>query len=54
MPERGFIEKISSNVEITGKFDESQRKRLAQVVERCPVHKTLVHGVEFEDNATFG
>jgi putative redox protein len=54
MPERGFIEKISSNVEITGEFDESQRKRLAQVVERCPVHKTLAQGVEFEDNATFG
>ena len=22
--------------------------------ERCPVHKTLAHGVTFEDNATFG
>ena len=54
MPDRGFIEKITSNVQITGDFDEAQRKRLAQIAERCPVHKTLMHGVVFEDHATFG
>jgi len=54
IPDRGFIEKITSNVHIEGKFDEAQRKRLAQIAERCPVHKTLAHGVVFEDNATFG
>ncbi len=50
---RGFIQKITSNIEIHGDFDNAQRKRLAQIVERCPVHKTLAHGVAFEDNATF-
>ena len=54
IPDRGFIERITSNVHIEGNFDDAQRKRLAQIVERCPVHKTLAHGVEFEDNATFG
>ncbi len=54
IPDRGFIEKITSNVHIEGNFDDAQRKRLAQIAERCPVHKTLAHGVEFEDNATFG
>ncbi len=53
-PEKGFIEKITSNVHIEGDFDEAQRKRLAQIAERCPVHKTLAHGTAFEDNATFG
>ena len=52
-PDRGFIEKISSNVHIEGDFDDAQRKRLAQIAERCPVHKTLANGVAFEDNATF-
>ncbi len=52
--DKGFIEKITSNVHIEGDFDEAQRKRLAQIAQRCPVHKTLTHGVEFEDNATFG
>ncbi len=54
IPDKGFIEKITSNVHIEGNFDDAQRKRLAQIAERCPVHKTLAHGVVFEDNATFG
>lgn len=54
MPDRGFVECITSNVHIEGDFDEAQRKRLAQIARRCPVHKTLTHGVAFEDNATFG
>ena len=54
IPDKGFIEQITTNVHIEGAFDEAQRKRLAQVAERCPVHKTLANGVRFEDNATFG
>jgi putative redox protein len=53
IPDRGFIERITSNVHIEGDFDEAQKKRLAQIVERCPVHKTLANGTEFADNATF-
>lgn len=52
-PEKGFIEKITTNVHIEGNFDEARRKRLAQIAERCPVHKTLAHGVEFDDHVTF-
>ena len=52
-PDQGLIEKISTNVEIKGDFDEAQKKRLAQIASRCPVHKTLANGVEFDDNATF-
>jgi uncharacterized OsmC-like protein len=54
MPDRGFIEKIVSSVHIEGNFDAAQRARLAQIAQRCPVHKTLANGVVFEDNATFG
>ena len=53
IPDRGFLEKITSKVHIEGDFDDAQKKRLAQIAERCPVHKTLGHGVVFEDNATF-
>ena len=53
MPDRGFIEKVTSSVHIEGEFDDAQRKRLAQIVTRCPVHKTLAHGVEIEDDTTF-
>ena len=54
IPDKGLIEKITSNVHIEGDFDEAQRKRLAQIAQRCPVHKTLARGVAIEDHATFG
>ena len=46
----GFIDHITTDVTIEGDFDEAQRKRLAQVATRCPVHKTLAKGVVFSDN----
>ncbi|MGI9270320.1 MAG: OsmC family protein [Woeseiaceae bacterium] len=51
--EKGFIEQISSKVHIEGDFDDAQRKRLAQIVTRCPVHKTLSKGVKFQDDTSF-
>ncbi len=54
IPDKGFIEQITSKVHIEGDFNDAQRKRLAQIASRCPVHKTLAHGVSIEDNATFG
>ena len=47
---KGFIDHITTHVEIEGDFDEAQRKRMAQVATRCPVHKTLERGVVFSDN----
>ena len=49
----GRIEQITSKVRIAGDFDEAQRKRLAQVAERCPVHKTLAGGVRLVDQVEF-
>ena len=49
----GWIERIQSHVTLRGTFDELQRKRLAQVAERCPVHKTLAHAVHMVDSVTF-
>ena len=50
---RGSIEQITGNIRISGDFDDSERKRLAQIVTRCPVHKTLANGVVFQDNTSF-
>ena len=49
----GWIDHIQSQVTIRGAFDDAQRKRLAQVAQRCPVHKTLANGVHFRDVITF-
>ncbi|MFQ5937914.1 MAG: hypothetical protein ACE5LB_16050 [Acidiferrobacterales bacterium] len=42
-PNKGFIEQII----------DAQRKRLTQIVERCPVHKTLANGVNMVDSVQF-
>jgi len=49
----GWIDRIESHVTIRGAFDEAQRKRLTQVTQRCPVHKTLANGVHFSDDVEF-
>ncbi len=51
--QRGFIDRIVSNITIHGDFDEAQRNRLRQVAASCPVHKTLAKGVHLVDNVSF-
>ncbi len=50
---KGFIDRITSRVRIAGSFDDAQRKRLEQIVGRCPVHKTLESGVRMTDEVAF-
>lgn len=37
----GWIDQIDRDIELTGDLDETQRQRLLQIAERCPVHQTL-------------
>ena len=52
-PDEGMIERIQTKVDIWGETDEAQKKRLTQIAGRCPVHKTLAHGVKIFDEVTF-
>ena len=49
----GWIDRIQTQVTIHGTFTDAQRIRLAQVAERCPVHKTLTNGVHIVDVVQF-
>ena len=49
----GWIDQIHTDVTIHGTFTDAQRARLAQVAERCPVHKTLANGVQIVDVVQF-
>jgi putative redox protein len=51
--ESGMIDRIRSSVTIQGSFDAAQKKRLAQVAERCPVHRTLTKGMQIFDTVAF-
>jgi len=44
-PPQGKISTIALELILGGDLDEDQRKRLTQIAERCPVHRTLTESV---------
>jgi putative redox protein len=41
----GGIDQIDRDIELAGDLDDTQRERLVQIAERCPVHQTLTSEV---------
>ena len=37
----GHIDRIDREIEVTGDLSEEQRRRLVEIAEKCPVHRTL-------------
>jgi uncharacterized OsmC-like protein len=37
----GAVDVIEREIELVGPLDEPQRKRLLEIADRCPVHRTL-------------
>ncbi|MDA1266545.1 MAG: OsmC family protein, partial [Planctomycetota bacterium] len=44
----GQVDRITRVVEITGELDETQRARLLEIADRCPVHRTLEGEIKVE------
>jgi putative redox protein len=40
------LDRIDREIALQGALDEAQRARLLAIAERCPVHRTLVAGVD--------
>jgi putative redox protein len=49
----GKVDRIVGKIEISGDFDDKQRKRLTDIASRCPVHKTLTAGAFLVDEVRF-
>ena len=49
----GRIERVRSEIFIEGDFDDAARERLAQIAQKCPVHKTIDLGVTFTTETVF-
>jgi len=42
----GMIDRIERAITFTGKLDDEQRKRLLEIADKCPVHRTLTSEVD--------
>jgi putative redox protein len=38
---QGFLVQIDREIEVSGSLDEEQKRRLLEIAERCPLHRTL-------------
>lgn len=38
---QGFLDRIDREIELSGSLDDGQRRRLLEIAEHCPVHRTL-------------
>lgn len=38
---QGFLDRIDREIELIGNLEESEKHRLLEIAERCPVHRTL-------------
>jgi putative redox protein len=43
---KGWVDHIDRDIELTGELDASQRERLLQIADRCPVHQTLTSEID--------
>jgi putative redox protein len=48
--EKGRIDRIGREIELVGALDEGQRRRLLEVADMCPVHRTLKAEVLVENS----
>ncbi|OMC34232.1 osmotically inducible protein C [Mycolicibacterium fortuitum] len=42
---KGMIDHVDREIELVGNLDDTQRQRLMDIAERCPVHQTLTSSV---------
>jgi putative redox protein len=43
---KGWVDHIDRDIELVGALDDSQRQRLQQIADRCPVHQTLTSEID--------
>jgi uncharacterized OsmC-like protein len=42
----GMIDRIEREIALEGNLADDQRRRLVEIAERCPVHRTLVSEID--------
>lgn len=47
----GKIDRIERDIQLTGALDDEQRKKLMEMADRCPVHRTLTSEINIRTRA---
>ena len=42
----GRIDRLEREITLIGRLDDAQRKRLLEIADKCPVHRTLTHEIQ--------
>jgi putative redox protein len=42
----GMVDRIERAIKIEGQLDDEQRKRLMEIADKCPVHRTLISEID--------
>ena len=48
----GMVDRIDTEVSLSGDLSDDQRQRLMEIANRCPVHRTLVSEIQIGTNGT--
>ena len=48
----GMLDRIETDISVTGALAEEQRARLLEIAERCPVHRTLTSEINIRTRLT--
>ena len=48
----GKLDRIEREITLEGELDETQRARLLEIADKCPVHRTLVSEIDIRSRLT--
>ena len=48
----GFLDRINREIELSGNLDDAQKRRLLEIAEHCPVHRTLTSEINIRTSLT--
>ena len=48
----GKLDRIEREITLEGTLDDTQRARLLEIAEKCPVHRTLVSEIDIQSRLT--
>ena len=49
---QGYLDHINREIEVSGNLDEAQKRRLLEIAEHCPVHRTLKSEINIRTSLT--